>query len=281
MNFSKKYNVSGIFFRRNLKNAMVKRADKKKRLEFFIGELEKRQLLATFLYDSGTGLLAVETDSDYEQLSIIATSNSGNYTISTNGTWSGSSTGDVGNVGQDLFVNSTANISLIQITNNAANAGTSFYFGDSLGNSFIDNLNVNYTQAATGTITVANATSFINGVSLNLTSSSNAITVNSTLSANSTGCITFNSRNISVNANITTGSGDIALYGNGGGVYQTGSFQGVAFTSSSVKVNTTGGNIIVDGRGGTTGASRIYGVNITGASIQAGGNGTISIIGIS
>ena len=51
-------------------------------------ELEKRQLLATFSYSSG--LLTVQTDSSNEQLSIISTSENGNYTITTSGTWTGS-----------------------------------------------------------------------------------------------------------------------------------------------------------------------------------------------
>ena len=242
MNIRKFAQIAGLVSRRDSRLKATKKTSQRIQLDFMPEGLEKRQLLATFNYNSGTGLLAVETSQNSETLSIVSNSDAGNYTIVTSGIWSGTSTADVGNSGTNLFVNSTANISLIQITNNAANSGSAFYFGSSTGN-FVDNLTVNFSNSSSGVITVANATSFVNGSNLNLTSTGNQITVSSPTSANSTGAISLTGRNIVVRGNITANAGDITLYGNGGGVYQTGSFDGVCISGSSVNVNTTNGNI--------------------------------------
>ena len=201
----------------NRRNASVSRTSRANLLhgsDFFEG-LEKRQLLATFNYNSLTGLLTVVTNQNSETLSIFSTSNAGNYTIATTGTWTGNSTADVGNVSKNLFVNSTANINLIQISSNAANSGSAFYFGSSTGN-FVDNLTVNFSNTSSGAITVANATSFINGSNLNLTTAGNQITVSNRTSANSTGSIRLTGRNIVVTGNVTSESGNISLTGNKG-----------------------------------------------------------------
>ena len=152
--------VQAIGFGQSRANRLKSKKTSTRRLVFnpLDYELEKRQLLATFAYNSLTGRLFVETDQNSETLSIISTSNSGNYTLTTTGAWSGSSSADVGSSGTSLFVNSTASISLIQITSNAANSGSAFYFGTSSGN-FVDDLTVNFTNSTSGQISVANATS--------------------------------------------------------------------------------------------------------------------------
>jgi hypothetical protein len=240
-------------------------------------ELEKRQLLATFNYDSLTGVLAVETDQNSETLSIISTSSAGNYTITTSGAWTGTSTTDVGSSGTSLIVNSTANIGQIQVTNNVASSGSAFYFGTSTGN-FVDNLTVNFTNSTSGPITLANAASFINGSNLNLISTGNQITVSSPVSANGSGSISLTGRNIFVTGNITATAGDITLRGNNGS-YQTGAFDGVRISGSAVNVNTTSGNITIDGRGAVS--SNYTGVNLTLSKVQAGGAGCVTVTGVS
>lgn len=79
-------------------------------------ELEKRQLLATFSYSSG--LLTIQTDSANEQLSIISTSESGNYTITTTGTWSGSAVSGLSNTSTNLYVNQPSGLASILINDN-------------------------------------------------------------------------------------------------------------------------------------------------------------------
>ena len=278
MNIRKFAQIAGLVSRRDSRLKATKKSRQRIQLDFMPEGLEKRQLLATFNYNSGTGLLAVETSQNSETLSIVSASDAGNYTIVTSGIWSGTSTADVGNSGTNLFVNSTANISLIQITNNAANSGSAFYFGSSTVN-FVDNLSVNFSNSSSGVITVANATSFVNGSNLNLTSTGNQITVSSPTSANSTGAISLTGRNIVVRGNITANAGDITLYGNGGGVYQTGPFDGVWINGAGVYVNTTGGNITIDGRGGLNTAC--FGVQLSSSKVQAGGSGCVTITGVS
>ena len=87
--------------RRNRLAVRAKRPNLLSQSDFFEG-LEKRQLLATFNYNSGTGLLTVVTNQNSETLSIVSTSNAGNYTITTTGTWSGTSSSAVGNVSKNL-----------------------------------------------------------------------------------------------------------------------------------------------------------------------------------
>ena len=276
MNFKNFAHALG--FGHSAANRMGAQKASKRRLVFnpLEYELEKRQLLATFNYNSLTGRLLVETDQNSETLSIISTSNSGDYTLTTTGAWSGSSSADVGSSGTSLFVNSTASISLIQITSNAANSGSAFYFGTSSGN-YVDDLTVNFTNSTSGQISVANATSFINGSILNLTTAGNQISVSSRLTSNSTGSLNLTGRNIVVTGNITTAAGSISLIGNNGS-YQSGSYDGVNISGSGVNVNTTSGNITIDGRGASN--STNYGVNI-GGTLKTGGTGFIYITGVS
>ncbi len=83
MNIKKFAQFADIVSRRDTRMKVVPRARKKLHIEFMADELEQRQLLATFNYNSGTGLLTVVTNQNSETLSIVSTSNAGNYTIST------------------------------------------------------------------------------------------------------------------------------------------------------------------------------------------------------
>ena len=253
----------------------------KRRKNFYINflgnELEKRQLLAQFSYSSG--LLTIQTDSTNEQLSIISTSQSGNYTITTSGMWSGSAVSGLSSTITDLFVNQPSGLASILVNDKGGTvSNSSFRFGSSPAN-FVSNLTVSFTNSSSGAITVANATSFVNGSKLNLTTTRNQITVSACATANSSGSISLTGRNIVVTGNITTAAGDITLYGNGGGSYQNGTFDGVCISGSTVNVNTTGGNISVDGRGGLNSVNA--GVNLTSSKVQAGGSGYVTLTGVS
>ncbi|MEI7924316.1 MAG: hypothetical protein WCJ40_20600, partial [Planctomycetota bacterium] len=247
-------------------------------IEFFSDELEKRQLLATYSYSSG--LLTVQTNSTNEQLSIISASESGNYTITTSGAWSGTAGSGLSNTSTILYVNQPSGLASILVNDNGTVSNSSFRFGLSSAN-FVSNLTVNFTNSTSGVITVANSASFINGMNLNLTTTGNQITVSNLTSANSTGSIRLTGRNIVVTGNITTAAGDIFLTGNNGS-YQTGSFHGVQVSGNSgntVYVNTTSGNITIDGRGGLNTACS--GVWLSESNVQAGGSGCVTITGVS
>jgi hypothetical protein len=274
--------LSSIFSIRNIvrrSKETIKHRQHKFLQDSVLDLLEERQLLATFSYSSN--LLTIQTDNDNEAFTIKADSSSGNYTLTTSGTFSGNDgTGLTGNTTSTLTIGSDiGTLTNILIQNNAANSGSSLSFLNSGGNSFSNSLTVNFTNLTTGTINVANAVSLIGGASLSLKTSSSAITVSSPISADSSGSITFQSRNIEVTGNISTSAGDIALYGNGGGVYQAGTFDGVCISGAGVNVNTTGGNITIDGRAG--GGSINAGVNLTSSRVLAGGAGCLSITGMS
>ncbi|MFM7590158.1 MAG: hypothetical protein ACKO85_00045, partial [Isosphaeraceae bacterium] len=274
--------ISRLFSTFRVKAVKANKARRSHRIlkDALLDLLEERQLLATFTYNGGTGLLAIETDQNNEAFTILSSSNNGNYTIISSFNFSGTDIiGLTGNTTDTLTVGSDiANLTSILITNNAANSGSSLSFGLSTGN-FVDNLTVNFTNSTSGTINVANSAGFINGANLSLTTTGNAITVSSRISANSSGSVTLNSRNIQVTGNITTISGSIALYGNGAGAYQSGSFHGVSIIGPNVNVTSTSGNIQVNGRG--AGGSANYGINLDQAWVETGSSGFVNLTGVS
>ena len=268
--------ISALTIRNPFTGDHLGRARRAFAFSFVEATLEKRQLLASFSYSSG--LLTVQTDSAGEQLSIISSSEAGNYTITTSGTWSGSAVSGLSNTITELYVNQPSGLASILVNDNGGTvSNSSFGFGSSSAN-FVNNLTVNFTNTNSGVITLANPASFINGKNLNLTTTGNQITVSNLTSANSTGSIRLTGRNIVVTGNITTEAGDISLTGNNGS-YQTGTFDGVRISGAAVNVNTTSGNITIDGRG-SSGLVKA-GVNLTSSKVQAGGSGGVTITGVS
>ena len=85
-------------------------------------------------------------------------------------------------------------------------------------------------------------------------------------------------RNILVNGNILTESGDINLIADNN-EFQTGSFQGIHLNGSSVNLKTLGGNISLSGRGSSN--SNNPGVSLLNATLSVTGAGNISIFGTS
>jgi hypothetical protein len=277
--------ISALTIRNPFGRDNLERTKRAFAFSFIETTLEKRQLLATVNYSSANSILTITADTDGEALSIISTSEDGNYTLTTNSTFSGF-IGDAnisGNGTNTLFINSTYTILTdIQILDGTANSGVSFSLGNATGSTgnFVDNVNVTFSNATSGTITVSNATSFISGNDLSLTNTYNSITVSSPLSANSTSDISLTARNIVVTGNISTANGDISLYGNGGGSsYQIGDFDGVCISGAGVNVNTTTGNITIDGRAG--GGSVREGVNLTSSKVQSSVSGCVTITGMS
>jgi hypothetical protein len=85
--------LSSLFSFRNVlrrdRNS-IKRRQKKFFRDAVLDLLEERQLLATFSFDSGTGILSVISDASNEQLFFYSNTNNNNYTLTTSGTFSGS-----------------------------------------------------------------------------------------------------------------------------------------------------------------------------------------------
>ena len=182
------------------------------------------------------------------------TTSSGSLTV--NGTSCGTGTFYV--IG--VLLTSSANISATGVGNVTITGSTPGNFSTGVGINVIDAASKVYANGGMITLTAS---------SLNLAGKVNAT---------GTGGISMTGRNIVVTGNITTEAGDISLTGNNGS-YQTGTFDGVCISGSGVNVNTTSGNITIDGRAG--GGSVNAGVNLTSSKVQAGVSGCVSITGVS
>ncbi|MFM7130754.1 MAG: beta strand repeat-containing protein, partial [bacterium] len=158
------------------------------------------------------------------------------------------------------------------------------------GNSISLNSNTNEfaTLAANGSLVSVNVANSVNlgaiiatgGLTINgdVTKSSLSVTGPIDASAGS-GVVSLTGRNITVAGNIVTGSGDIVLFGNGGGLYQPGTFDGVSITGPRVNLVSSGGNIFIDGRAAA--GSNASGINLSQAQIQTCGTGSINLTGVS
>lgn len=113
-----------------------------------------------------SGVLTVQTTLNNEQLSILSSSDNGNYTLTTSGSWSGSAT-DITISGTSLYVNRPAALSSILVNDNSgAITGSTFSFDSSSGN-FINSLTVDY-AGTSGRITVGNSVRFTGSSNLSL-----------------------------------------------------------------------------------------------------------------
>ena len=75
--------ISALTIRNPFGGDNLERTKRAFAFSFIETTLEKRQLLATFNYNSGTGTLLITTDSASESISILSGSDSGNYTLTT------------------------------------------------------------------------------------------------------------------------------------------------------------------------------------------------------
>ena len=126
MNLKKFAQSAGLVSRRDPRMKVIQKGRMTLQIDFLGNELEKRQLLAQFSYSSG--LLTIQTTANNEQLSIISTSESGNYTItSSSGVWTGSETG-ITPSGSDLYVNQPSGLASILINDNGGGIGVHLQF---------------------------------------------------------------------------------------------------------------------------------------------------------
>ena len=227
--------------------------------------LEERQLLATFIYASG--LLTVHTDSPNEQISILSTSESGNYTISTTASWRSPSISGLTVSDSNLYVNQPSGLSSLLIDDNLGSvSNSSLIFGNSSAN-FGNNLTVNFTNPTSGKISVRQAASFSKGRNLSLTSTLIELSQNITTSGEQryTG-------NLAINGNVTLDSGGSSITINGKIDKLYGGANLTSFASNGtwiVPAGVTQADILVVGGGGGGGSS-------DGASGGGGGGQVIS-----
>ena len=106
MNLKKFAQSAGLVSRRDPRMKVIQKGRMTLQIDFLGNELEKRQLLAQFSYSSG--LLTIQTTSTNEQLSIISTSESGNYTMTSTGTWSGIPVSGLSNTSLNTYVNQSS-----------------------------------------------------------------------------------------------------------------------------------------------------------------------------
>jgi hypothetical protein len=132
------------------RSGSIRKSTKNFQIMFLGDELEKRQLLASYSYASG--LITIQTNSINEQLSILSSSNNGNYTITTTGSWTGSAIAGLAYSGTSLYVNQPSGLTSILVNDNGGTVeNSSFQFGTSTAN-FVNNLSVNFTSATSGII---------------------------------------------------------------------------------------------------------------------------------
>ncbi|MFM7128806.1 MAG: hypothetical protein ACKO0V_05555, partial [bacterium] len=88
--------IASLFAARSAARAMHRVEQNRRGKQFLrsalLDLLEERQLLATFSYNSGTGLLSIVTNNNNEAFTILSTSDNGNYTITSSFNFSGSNT---------------------------------------------------------------------------------------------------------------------------------------------------------------------------------------------
>ena len=282
--------VSALTIRNPFSEESLERTKRAFAFSFLETSLEKRQLLATFNYNSGTGTLLITTDSAAESISILSGSDSGNYTLTTSNGASSvftgtDTTGLVGTTTPTLTVGSDiANLTQITITDGGANSGSSFYFDNSAGNNFVDSLSVNFSNATSGTITVGNATSFINGADLSLTTASNSITVSAPLSANGSSNISLTATTIAISNNITTTgtqvytgnliiNGNVSLVSGGHNISVSGTINRKSPFSTNLDYYTTGNTTWTVPAGVTQADVLVVGGGGGGGYDVAGGGG--------
>ena len=202
-----------------------------------------------------TGTAANGTDQAYGTYvySSKVTTNSGSLTV--NGTSCATGTNSKG-----VYLKTGANISATGAGNVTITGSTPGNLSTGVGIQLFD----------------AGSKVYANGGLIALTAG--CLSLAGTVNATGTGGISLTGRNIVVTGNITAEAGDISLTGNNGS-YQTGTFDGVRISGAAVNVNTTSGNITIDGRGGLNTVNA--GVNLTSSKVQAGGSGCVTITGMS
>jgi hypothetical protein len=141
------------------------------------------------------------------------------------------------------------------------------------------------TVLANGTAVSINEINFIDlgaitatqGLTVNGNNTTGDISLGGPISVNGSANVSLSGRNVSVFGNILAESGNIFIYGNGGGVSQIGDYSGVYIFRA--QVSTTNGNLVINGLAGSDNWSG-HGIVIDDANVSAGGTGTISLTGV-
>ncbi|MCY2983820.1 MAG: Ig-like domain-containing protein, partial [Planctomycetota bacterium] len=228
---------------------------------------------------TGTGVVQLALGANE---SVTVTTLGTGYTFSlSSGTWTGPEIGGFTDSGTVLAVDDLSYaVSIVD-----SGAGSSVTFGTSVN--YFASFTVALTNAAAGSITFAAPTNFVDDFGT------------PTLSASTT-------KNIVVNAGVSTVNGSLTLSANQQATATTGTFVGVDLNSATVK--TTGGALSIAGKGGATsgvgvlvrgtgvvettgtssitvtgatGASSSFGIQLAGTSIvrKSTGTGSITLIG--
>ena len=231
------------------------RSDRQRRapnrnLRLALEALEERRILAAFSYDGPMKKLSITLDAEGEMR--VASSGSGNYvfTAPSSDTFKGTdTTGLSGNGLVTLTVTSALDIDRVSITNSVNNTAVNFI-------------------ASTGT--------YVNHFDVSLTRSTGAwvplVKVSGATAFDAAWSFTATSSNINVEATtLSSQTGDITLKADAGQV--PGTFSGVIINGSSI--TSSGGSIILSGRGGDFAGGSQRGVAVIGnSSVMAGSNGT-------
>ncbi|MEQ1747120.1 MAG: hypothetical protein ABMA02_16945, partial [Saprospiraceae bacterium] len=221
--------------------------------------------------------------------------------LSSSGTITAGASGTVTVVGQGSAVagnnnwgvhTSGANAKITSSGGNVSVTGTGGGSGTSASNYGVHVLNGSEISAGgTGTVTVvgnggsasgnSNFGVFVSGTTSSITSSSGNVSVTGTGGGSGT---SVTNRGVSVESagTITAGTiGTVTVVGQGGAGSANG-HPGVYVNGASSTITSSGGNVSVTGTGGGTGTSGSnFGVHvISSGTISAGGNGTVTVVGI-
>ena len=222
-------------------------------VRMFMERLEDRRLLATYS-QAGSTLTAALAPNQTVTLKALASTET--LTLSS-GAWNGNVTGVTGNGDATLTVTPAGgSFNTIQITDSGTNAGDAVTFADSGTDTYANSVQVSLTSAGAGAIVFNGVTSFTG------TSALSAVTAHNVI--------------VNAGASVTTVNGNLSLSGaSGDGV-------GVLITGATTAVSTVNGNISITGASTGSGtATNVYGIEVSGAVVQATGTGQITLNGSS
>jgi hypothetical protein len=97
--------------------------------------------------------------------------------------------------------------------------------------------------------------------------------------ATGNGAVSITARNVCLTSGISTQAGNITVTADNG-AFQTGAFPGIFMNGTAANLATTGGSVMLKGRGGSAAAAHLTGVCIAQGTIYAGGRGSITIQGV-
>ena len=213
--------------------------------------LEDRRVLAAYTFINNGATIQLNLAAN-ELLTVTSASNLYTLTL-TGGNWSGPNDGRVAGAGTSILsVSDTPSVSVID-----GGVNTRVTFGSTVN--FISNFTIVLDDPAAGAITFNNPTNFVGGAAF---------------SASTT-------RNIAVNAAVSSVNGALTLSANQQTIATTGTFVGIDLNNASVTTTGTGA-LSLSGRGGSTGNGN-FGVRLrgttTGSIVETTGTASITVNG--